>query len=63
MLYVVLKTGTIDPGLVKITVPGKCRIGGVEYTNNFINPFASGSNMVEFLFTDGAWQSIGGLWD
>lgn len=63
MLYVVLKTGTIDPAAVKITVTGKCRINGAEYTNNFINPFANGSNMVQFLYTDGAWQSIGGMWD
>lgn len=63
LLHVVCQTGTVDPSLVKITVPGKCRIQGVEYTGNFINPFAGGWNMVQFLYTEGAWQSLGGVWD
>jgi hypothetical protein len=63
LLYVVCQTGTTNPAAIKITLPGKCRIQGVEYTGNFINPFAGGWNMVQFLYTDGAWQSLGGVWD
>ncbi len=48
-------------GLIRIYVTNKCRIGGNEYTNNFID--LAVDDIVTFLFTDNAWQAVGGLWD
>ena len=58
----VRKTGVENTTTCRIHVT-KCRIAGFEYTNNFMDPFASGDNIVTFIFTDGAWQSDKGLWD
>jgi hypothetical protein len=41
----------------------KCRIGGTEYDDNYIEPFITESNIVIMIYTDGAWQSNGGQWD
>lgn len=60
IMYLVQQTGATGTARVYVS---NCRINGVEYLNNFIDPFASSNNVVQMLFTDGAWQSIGGLWD
>ena len=62
VLRVVRKSGIDNATLCRIYV-SKSRIAGVEYINNFIDPFANGSDIVTFIFTDGAWQAQGGLWD
>lgn len=39
------------------------RVGGTTYNNIFMTPFNNGQNLIVLLFTDGAWQSLGGEWD
>lgn len=59
LMYFVRTTGST--GIIRIHVTNTCRINGVEYTNNFLD---LGSNdIVTFLYTDSAWQAVGGLWD
>ncbi len=59
LMHFVRTTGAT--GLIRIYVTNKCRIGGNEYTNNFID--LAVDDIVTFLFTDNAWQAVGGLWD
>ena len=61
ILRVVKQTGNTDTTVIYVT--NKCRIDGNEYTNNYIEPFANGQNVVTFIYTDNAWQSDNGLWD
>jgi hypothetical protein len=61
ILHVVKQTGNNDTTVIYVT--NQCRIDGNEYTNNYIEPFANGNNVVTFIYTDGAWQSDNGLWD
>lgn len=62
IIYLVQQTGAT--GTAQIYVTNQCRINGIEYTNNFIQPFINGiNNVVTMLYTDNAWQSLGGQWD
>jgi len=61
ILRVVKQTGNNETTVIFVT--NKCRINGTEYTNNYIEPFANGNNVVTFVYTDSAWQSDNGLWD
>lgn len=61
ILRVVKQTGNTDTTVIYVT--NKCRINGTEYTNNYIEPFANGQNVITFIYTDNAWQSDNGLWD
>lgn len=63
ILHLVRQTGVSNSSADCKLFVGKSRIAGVEYTNNFMNPFAAGADIVTLIFTDGAWQSNGGLWD
>lgn len=60
IMYLVQQTGATGTARVYVN---NCRINGVEYANNYIEPFINQQNMVQLLYTDGAWQSIGGQWD
>jgi len=59
IMYIVRQTGT---NYVRITA-ANARFAGIVYQDIFMEPFANNNNMVQLMFTDGAWQSIGGLWD
>lgn len=63
ILRVVRQTGLQNSDTTRIYVTNKCRIAGAEYTNNYIEPFVNGDNIVTFIYTDSAWQSVGGQWD
>ena len=63
ILRVVRQTGLQNTDVTRIYVTNKCRIAGSEYTNNYIEPFVNGADVVTFIYTDDAWQSIGGQWD
>lgn len=63
VLRVVRQTGLTDQDITRIYVTAQCRIRGYEYTNNYIEPFANGDDVVTFIYTDSAWQSVGGQWD
>lgn len=63
ILHVVRQTGLQNSDITRIYVTNKCRIAGSEYTNNYIEPFVNGADVVTFIYTDDAWQSIGGQWD
>ena len=63
ILRVVKQTGNLNTDITRIYVTNKCRIAGVEYTNNYIEPFGNGQNVITFIYTDNAWQSDNGLWD
>lgn len=63
ILRVVRQTGLQNSDITRIYVTNKCRIAGSEYTNNYIEPFVNGVDVVTFIYTDDAWQSIGGQWD
>lgn len=60
IMYLVQQTGGTNAARVYVS---KCRISGTEYTNNYIDPFDSNDNVVQLIFTDGAWQSMNGVWD
>ena len=62
-LKVVRQTGVMNADVTRIYVTNLCRIGGSEYTNNYIEPFVNGDDVVTFTYTDNAWQSVGGRWD
>ena len=62
VLRVVRQTGVSNATECRIYV-AKSRIAGTEYTDNFIDPFVNGNDITTFIFTDGAWQAQGGLWD
>ena len=62
IMYFVQQTGAT--GLARVYVTNACRINGAEYTNNFIEPFINNiNNVVTMIYTDNAWQSLGGQWD
>lgn len=64
VLYLVQKT-SVTPSQFSIIV-SNARVNGAVYQSILIDPFTFGSlnnNMCIFVFTDGAWQSMGGLWD
>lgn len=63
VLRVVRQTGVATADITRIYVTNLCRIDGNEYTNNYVEPFANGLDVVTFIYTDSAWQSIGGQWD
>lgn len=63
VLRVVRQTGVSTADITRIYVTNLCRIDGNEYTNNYIEPFVNGLDVVTFIYTDSAWQSIGGQWD
>lgn len=63
VLRVVRQTGVSSSDTTRIYVTNLCRIDGNEYTNNYIDPFINGLDVVTFIYTDSAWQSIGGQWD
>ena len=63
ILRVVKQTGNLNTDITRIYVTNKCRIAGSEYTNNYIEPFGNGQNVITFIYTDNAWQSDNGLWD
>lgn len=63
VLRVVRQTGVSTADITRIYVTNLCRIDGNEYTNNYIEPFVNGLDVVTFIYTDDAWQSIGGQWD
>ena len=62
IMYFVQQTGST--GTARVYVTNACRINGVEYVNNYIEPFINNiNNLVTMLYTDNAWQSLGGQWD
>lgn len=63
VLRVVRQTGLLNTDITRIYVTNLCRIDGTEYTNNYIEPFVTGDDVVTFIYTDSAWQSVGGQWD
>lgn len=63
ILRVVRQTGVASSDTTRIYVTNLCRIDGNEYANNYIDPFINGLDVVTFIYTDSAWQSIGGQWD
>jgi hypothetical protein len=64
ILYLVRQTGaTFDSHTVTVA---NARIEGVMQTDIPFSPFASGTdptNMATLIFTDSAWQNMGGVWN
>lgn len=61
LMYFVQQTGSTGAARVYVS---NCRISGNEYIDNYIDPFINGmNNVVTMIYTDGAWQSLGGQWD
>ena len=63
VLRVVRQTGVSTVDTTRIYVTNMCRIQGSEYEGNYIEPFVTGDDVVTFIYTDSAWQSVGGQWD
>lgn len=61
IIYLVLGTGE-DASAYSLTVVN-ARNGGTENTNWLFAPFQDGGDVVTMIFTQGAWQASGGIWD
>jgi hypothetical protein len=64
IMYLVKQTGTVFDAVTVIVE--NARTGGILYTNLEHYPFdysASSIDIDTLIFTDGAWQAVGGAWD
>jgi hypothetical protein len=64
IMYLVRQTGTVFDQVTVIVA--NARVGGVLYTNLEHYPFSYVTSNVDIdtlIFTDGAWQAVGGDWD
>jgi hypothetical protein len=64
IMYLVRQTGTVFD-TVTVTV-ANARVNGVLYTNLEHYPFIYATSSIDIdtlIFTDGAWQAVGGEWD
>ena len=61
-MYLVRQTGSTAHNVTVANV----RLNGTVYTDVSFTPFTDGTdptNMATLIFTDGAWQSMGGFWN
>jgi hypothetical protein len=64
IMYLVKQTGTIFDTVTVIAA--NARVNGVLYTNLEHYPFSYAASSIDIdtlIFTDGAWQAVGGDWD
>ena len=62
IMYLVRQTGSTAHNVTVANV----RLNGTVYTDVSFTPFTDGTdptNMATLIFTDGAWQSMGGFWN
>jgi hypothetical protein len=61
IIHLVQQTGS-DSTLIRVYV-NKVRVFGIEYNDNYFEPFITNQNVITLIYTDDAWQSSGGQWD
>jgi hypothetical protein len=64
IMYLVKQTGTVFDAVTVIVE--NARTGGILYTNLEHYPFSYNTSSIDIdtlIFTDGAWQAVGGEWD
>jgi hypothetical protein len=64
IMYLVKQTGTVFDAVTVIVE--NARTGGILYTNLEHYPFDYSTSSIDIdtlIFTDGAWQAVGGAWD